>query len=750
MEPLNGLLLAEDFKSIYQKGQQELYSIESSVYDNFLKNQCPELMNIIKRDEIQEFVKFKSQNNLENSVSAILVLTFLHKSLKIAKFLYQLGMKLTFDKLEIYRFLIYNQNVDYIKWYYGLAKSDIDSILSDHMFISISGFSFNQKINQYLVEQGLIKKEQYSHLFLSYGQSGNLDASKWLLDRIEDKEDKEDAKLIIYYAAIPKNKKNTLKWVVENYQGDPIDLIRLNNYHERIFNDSTNLIRYNGVGYFGLNNLIKYGHLEILQLLDLKLNLTNDIQYFAILFVESFVFKNLDVIKWVIQTSNLDECETIYLEQAISIEWYQCAEFIWNHCENITLPNINKYFQMVLIDGNIDFAQKLLNSKQKDDIHVTDIDYMTAISSDKVEVVKWFLEKFPAFDTENMHHTGIPATMEITEYLINKIPNYKVSEDSFITTCYYSDTRILKYLMTYPLDFDIEQCIDTILCEIVENKRFDNAKHLIENVDSIDLRMENDILYILACDKSIEFVKYLLSKCPEMSNVENANRALIEHCHNINLDMINIRWLVNEQGADLRYRNDDPLLFGTLQNKPQLVSYIMTKHPDANFRDGDDKLFKYACRNNYVYVAQIFDEICTDYYLEVDGNEITSWYIKDFYTNQLDLIENDYQQILDNLKIKTEIISGTDDTTCIVCHEEHDTILKLPCKHCVCLYSLLKNYQVVKKFDGCFYCRDKYELNQCINMVKCNEEKINEKENSRKRKRDDDNSEMYIPIKKNK
>jgi len=189
MEPLNESILLKDLKLQHKNCIQEIYTMEGIIYDKFLRNKCPELMNIIKRDEDRAFIEFCSCNDLKESIPAILLLTFLHQSLKISKFLYKANFRMAFDNPITYRYLIYNQNMNYIKWYYELAKKDIGSVLSDPNFITISGMVPDQKINQFLIEKEVIKETNYSSLFVSYGQSGNLEASKWLLDKTEEKDD---------------------------------------------------------------------------------------------------------------------------------------------------------------------------------------------------------------------------------------------------------------------------------------------------------------------------------------------------------------------------------------------------------------------------------------------------------------------------------------------------------------------------------------------------------------------------------
>ena len=128
----------------------------------------------------------------------------------------------------------------------------------------------------------------------------------------------------------------------------------------------------------------------------------------------------------------------------------------------------------------------------------------------------------------------------------------------------------------------------------------------------------------------------------------------------------------------------------------------------------NEDAFKQACKRNFVEIAQWLCTLCNDYHIVIDNSKIKKYLVKDKNQVVLELIENNkYNDAITKLNIKS--VSAENINECMVCQDEPSEIIKLPCRHTLCLYAIVKFNVINKKtINRCFYCRKEYQWSQCV------------------------------------
>ena len=151
----------------------------------------------------------------------------------------------------------------------------------------------------------------------------------------------------------------------------------------------------------------------------------------------------------------------------------------------------------------------------------------------------------------------------------------------------------------------------------------------------------------------------------------------------------------------------------------KVIKWLWQLDQNINIHANDEDAFRLACVKGNLGMAKWLCTLCANYFIEEKDNKIVRWFIKDENHIILDLIENNkYLEAINRLKIIKSTELNTDE--CIVCKDNHQEIIKLPCSHTYCLESLIRFYIVNTniKTKKCFYCTKGYEWDQCMSLRK--------------------------------
>ena len=78
--------------------------------------------------------------------------------------------------------------------------------------------------------------------------------------------------------------------------------------------------------------------------------------------------------------------------------------------------------------------------------------------------------------------------------------------------------------------------------------------------------------------------------------------------------------------------------------------------------------------------------------------------------------KNEYHKVIEmlNIKINSEFVQKEN---CLICHEDHNEIIKMPCGHSCCLRSMLEFFTVGKiHTKKCVYCQKEFQWMECTSV----------------------------------
>jgi len=165
---------------------------------------------------------------------------------------------------------------------------------------------------------------------------------------------------------------------------------------------------------------------------------------------------------------------------------------------------------------------------------------------------------------------------------------------------------------------------------------------------------------------------------------------------------------------DIHTKDEETFKSCCMYDNLDLAKWMWNKFVNIDVRINSDIIFINCCEDNQFHVVQWLCTIEPSYEIITDNLNILRWRIRDNVLIQLDILDTDYNKVLSNLSIDTQIMSSPTTDNCLICLEPHDAIIRLPCQHHYCLESLIRFYECTQTKEVCIYCSRAYKFKNCV------------------------------------
>ena len=312
-----------------------------------------------------------------------------------------------------------------------------------------------------------------------------------------------------------------------------------------------------------------------------------------------------------------------------------------------------------------------------------------------------------------------------------------------------SSEKMVRILLHYGADLEKKACNEDVLFYMVRNKC--SFKHsATKAVFRLLVTMGADINKLLYNGVSLlQYICYIgnvdaLKLCIDLGadiNIVGYNYKLTplhKACEYNQLECVKV---LIDSGANLNLKNSigrTPLIVAVQNQYEVCAQLLIDSGADLNIQDQNGHtVLIFACSNNLINcVKELIKKGGNIFLKNKEGRDAYSYsrlqirqillgagYVPMKTFNEIKkMMDNDYDKVIDYLKIKK--INEKSKEECIVCYEQHDKMVILPCEHLCCLEEIINNQYYISassKIDKklkCFYrCEPHYTLDQCKLMT---------------------------------
>ena len=414
-------------------------------------------------------------------------------------------------------------------------------------------------------------------------------------------------------------------------------------------------------------------------------------------------------------------------------------------------------FMNVCGNGHLEVAKWLLKSDPSIDIHFrNDGAFNLACTYGRLEVAKWLWQLDLNVDLHANNDNAFEKAcenghLEIAEWLLqlDLNPDVQVEEEFISKEGSVSEENLKLAICLYKSNpnIDIHENDGNAFKSACINGHLEPAKWLYQLDSNIDIHANNEYIFRHVCDLGhLELAMWLLKLDPTTINIHAKNEyAFIETCgsghlktakwlwqldSNIGIVALNSAFLGACEGNSLKVakwlwkldpnidvHSNNGYAFQHschMEGDIKIAKWLYQINPNIDIRTRKDEIFRCVCMIHDLEKASWLCTLCPDYLIEIKNGKIVKYEI---INNNLELITNGkYDQVISKLKIPS--VSTSDKNECLVCHEEHSKIIKLPCGHMCCLYSIIKFLDVNgTSLTSCHYCTKQYQWNQCVSLT---------------------------------
>ena len=343
--------------------------------------------------------------------------------------------------------------------------------------------------------------------------------------------------------------------------------------------------------------------------------------------------------------------------------------------------------------GKLEEAKKIFGKINKNDIKIFDIAFNKAFENNKLEIAKWL---YSLNLNDNIYLNLICDTIFHNEYK-NK------------------NSEVIKFLGDIDNKFNIHANNEEAFRIACNREDLDSAKWLYSLDGKIDIHVNNEEVFRIACNREdLESAKWLYSLDGKIDIHVNNEEAFIIACRKEDLE--SAKWLYSLDGKiDIHVNNEEA--FRNVCNKGYLDSakWLYSLDGKIDIRYNDDEVFKYICKHRFIYkyneLIIWLSILCDDYFIEYNSNGYI-YNIK--IINDLEKLykNNEYDKIIERLRIQKENFKIDSDNKCLICYDDNYNFIS-SCKHTFCLECFLMWYIKCNKLD-CSYCRQNIVIKDCI------------------------------------
>jgi len=206
---------------------------------------------------------------------------------------------------------------------------------------------------------------------------------------------------------------------------------------------------------------------------------------------------------------------------------------------------------------------------------------------------------------------------------------------------------------------------------------------------------------------NIKIAQWLYSLDDKPNIHANYEEAFRNACYSKHIEIA--KWLYSLDDKPNIHANDGAFRDACLYGHIDIAQWLYSLDDKPNIHANNDEAFRIACYYGYIEIAKWLVIIYEDYEIEIENDILKSWIIKNELNNMLE--NNEYDKIVEKLKIPIKDVIISKDNKCCICYEEKYNFLS-SCNHTFCLECFLMWYIKCYKLD-CSYCRQKIEIEKC-------------------------------------